>query len=278
MKQIGLSIVAILSLTSFCSFSFAAASEKSPALSMNQEGYFVGIGASYNSVKVDLHPSGTLNATSGFPPTGVFAGTADSVDYTQSVFAPEIQLGYFRHIQCGDWLWGLKFLYQYLQANKTKNDVYINYVDGNIDDQVTASVKTNVTNELAALAFIGHAFTNGFAYLGIGPSLFETQNSVHNINDTLSGYYVGNLNSFSNHSQWVWGGMIQAGISYYFYPTWFLDLNYSYALTERYKSSNNGSFSPTVNQGLNTGTVSFNTSTRITEQTLTVSVNKVFSY
>ena len=263
MKRYSLTIIALLALSSW---SFANSIEQ-PSL-----GFFAGIGVSDNPVNVDTHLSGTFDAVSGFPPLGVFTG-AKSYEYRNNVMAPEAQLGYFHHLGCSDWVGGFKFLYQSLNANESRNNININF-SGPITDQLAVRVKTHVTDEIAALALIGHSFSNkGYVYVGIGPSIFHVDNNI-SLDDTASALYFGSINNFSEKSNWIWGGMVQAGVTYYLNPVWFLDFNYAYAATGHTDSHHSGSFSP-LNGGLNTGTVSFNSSRRVTAQSFLVSINRV---
>lgn len=263
MKRNGLLIAAILSLAS-------------QAYADSLEGYFIGLGAGYNSINVNAQLSGTLDVISGFPPLGHFSGQKNSANYTQSAIAPVLQMGYLDHFNCYETIWGMKLLYQFLNAKKNEN-VFIDYQDPfTTADQVSATMQTTVNHELAALALLGWNYGKGIVHIGLGPSLFGVENKIKNSSDTLSGYYVGNFNQFSSHTNWVWGGMAEVGASYYYNPAWFVDLNYSYAISKRYSANNVGWFYSQVNGGLNSGNISFDASKRITAQSLTVTVNKTF--
>ncbi|WP_019218316.1 outer membrane protein [Legionella tunisiensis] len=228
--------------------------------------------------------SGSLNATSGFVPIGLFSGATGSYSNSKEVFAPEGQLGYFQHFNGSQWLWGIEFLYQYSRAKIISYNRFqepgtsINFINPsvNVTDEISiSSIQTRVNDELMLPLFIGRSFINSFIYLGVGPSFFRTKHIVDASSDTVSGFYAGNINGFSN-TKWVWGGAVQTGMAFYLNPTWFLKFNYSYAITDRYKANNSLSFSPEVNGGLNGGTVSFNTSQRLVAQEVAVSINKVF--
>lgn len=282
MKYTGLCISA---LSLFISATFAATNEITSSAPINQTGFFAGLGGSYNFFRINSEMSGALNATSGFVPIGLFSGTTGSYSNTDEAFAPEGQLGYFRHFSGSQWLWGIEFLYQYSRAKIINHSRFlepgtsINFINPpvNVTDEISvSSIQTRVNDELMLPLFIGRSFTNSFIYLGVGPSLFRTKHIVDVSSDTVSGLYVGNINGFSN-TKWVWGGAVQAGMAFYLNPSWFLKFNYSYAITERYKANNAISFSPEINGGLNGGVVSFNTSHRLIAQEVAVSINKVFS-
>lgn len=284
MKYIKLPI-SLLVLLSLSSLGFAGGKETAPAASMNQTGLFIGLGGSYNSVRVNSNTAGTLNAISGTPPYGLFSGATGPYHNSQQKFSPEAQVGYFKHFTSNNWLWGIKLLYQHPQTNVTANGTIqdpgttINLINStaNTTDLVRLSaVQTTVDHELMLPVFIGRSFINTFFYVGAGPSFFGIQHNFYNGSDMLSGYYIGNLGNLSN-SEWLLGGAVQAGMAYYFSPTWFLNLNYTYATTGWFTTNNSMPFSPAVNRGLNTGTVSFSHKQRIATQEFGISINKLFS-
>ncbi len=253
--------------------------------SLSQTGFFIGAGGSYNIIRSNANTSGTLNAISGLPPLGTFTGTTGSYTITQKNISPEVQAGYFQHISHSNWLWGAEFFYQYSQNGQTiygepqDPGAFINLLSPGINtrDEITFSaVQMNTHHQLALPIFLGRIFANSFIYLGGGPALIRTKLKVYSSDDTLSGYYAGTINGFSN-AKWLWGGAVQGGLAYYVAPTWFLKLNYTYSVTGQYKTANSMSFSPSINEGFNTGLVAFQTSQRITAQELALSINKVFS-
>lgn len=282
LKYIGLCISA---LSLFISATFAATNKINSSGPINQTGFFAGLGGSYNFFRFHSEMSGSLNATSGFAPLGLFTGATGSYSSTKEVFAPEGQIGYFQPVSGSQWLWGIEFLYQYSRAKLISYNRFlepgtsINFINPsvNVTDEISiSSIQTRVNDELMLPLFIGRSLTNGFIYLGAGPAVFRTKHTVDASSDTVSGLYAGNLNGFSN-TKWVWGGAVQAGIAFYLNPTWFLKFNYSYAITDHYEANNLLSFSPETNGGLNGGTVSFNTSHRLSAQEVAVSINKLFS-
>lgn len=248
----------------------------------NQTGYFIGIGGSYNYARLSSYTLGALNVTSGFPPLGVFTGTSGNYNNTDQAFSPEAQIGYFKHFKYSDkWLWGLEFLYQYsnLKIRTHNSGVFINLINStaNVSESITVgSLGTKVNDTLMLPVFIGHSFTDKFIYLGAGPSLFHTTQTFSTIDDTLSAFYVGNINNFSK-SNWTLGGAVQAGIAYYINSTWFLKLNYTCAFTGSYTRNNSAAFLSEINNGLNSGILAFNTREKLVTQEAALSINKVFS-
>lgn len=282
MKYVGFRIFV---LSFFISSVFAGSGGVISSPPTKQTGLFIGLGGSYNFVRINSEMSGTLNAISGFPPTGVFWGTTGDYSNKKQAFAPEGQIGYFRHFKDSNWLWGIDFLYQYSRIKKSADgDVnapgtYIHFINPsvNVTDEVSInSVETKVNHELMLPVFIGYSLTNSFIYLGAGPSLFRTQHNMAPGSDTHSGFYMGDINGFSN-TRWVWGSAVQTGMAFYLNPAWFLKLNYSYAQTGHYNVGNSVPFSPEINGGLNKGIVSFNTSHRLIAQEVAVSINRLFA-
>ena len=78
-------------------------------------------------------------------------------------------------------------------------------------------------------------------------------------------------------SQWLWGGVAMVGATYFLDRTWFLDANYSYAMTATKSSNWGGPWSDTTltgaprigtNKGISSGSVN--------TQAITVSINAAF--
>jgi opacity protein-like surface antigen len=141
-------------------------------------------------------------------------------------------------------------------------------------------VQTSVNHEFDMLAFIGHSFGNSNVYLGAGPAVFGTESRIYNSVGTaningVTTNLTGAPASFSR-SNWMWGTAAQIGMSYYFDPTWFLDINYTYAVSKRYTINY---YAPFVNvaAGLTfAGNAYITTFERVTTQAVAVSINKVF--
>ena len=80
-------------------------------------------------------------------------------------------------------------------------------------------------------------------------------------------------------SQWIWGGIAQLGCIYPFTSTWFLDINYSYAVTGNATANDSVLFSNsliTENVYTQEGIAFVKTKQRVTSQSFTVSINKTF--
>lgn len=268
-----------LGINTLCSLAFAGSLGETSATSSNQTGYFIGIGGAYTNANLRSNASGILNAGSGSPPLSQFIGSTSTYRNTANTVSPEVQVGYFKHFNSSDWLWGLEFLYQYSNLNIKTHDAggFINLSNpSGVTDLLTVSgLRTHLNDTLMLPIFIGHSFRNSFIYAGAGPSLFYTTQQAFNINDTQSAYYIGDINNFSKN-QWIWGGAVQAGMAYYINPTWFLKLNYSCAFTGNYTINNPVAFLSGINYGLNAGTLTFNTKENLVTQEVAFSINKVF--
>lgn len=258
-------------------FSITFAGEISTS-EFQQRGYFIGMGGAFNFGRLDSHALGTLNVTSGFPPLGVFSGGTSLYNTREQAFSPEVQVGYLGQFQDSKWLWGLEFLYQYSHLKLKVNGLSIDAIDSpftTLDTLKIGGIETQVKDTLMLPFFIGNAYRNGFIYFGVGPSLFNTQQNISNINDSFSALYIGNIDGISRN-KWKWGTAVQIGLAYYLDSTWFLKLNYTYAFPADYTQDNSASFSPTVNQGLNSGTLDFHSQQSLVIQEVAVSINKVF--
>ncbi len=259
-------------------------------------GLFIGLGGSYNSVKYDqkLHTSGIANIIPDAPldpsAVGSARGTAAPFHNTQSTFAPEVQAGYVQHFNNSEQLWGVKFSYQYLGLTSSNQYVNIPLSGGFTDSDGVAypfsgsvnhnASQLNVEHEWALIPFIGHSFTNSFLYLGVGPSLFKTQTNYYGTTGTaiiFDAFPVGiNMPDYSA-SKWMWGGAAEIGMAYYINPTWFVDINYHYAVTKKYSSQHTSSFNDSSFGFSTSGAFIFSTSQQVTAQAVKLSINKVFS-
>lgn len=263
-------------------------------------GFYIGLGGSYNSVALDqyLNVNGDFNVVSldALIASGSTGGSIPPFHNTQTTFSPLGQIGYFHHFSTSDWLWNMKFLYQYLGVTAAQNNI-VAPVPTALDPEggaietiseqiVVGSVQTNINNELLLLVSLGHSWKKSTVYLGAGPLLLSIESNGYNITSNVDSSTAspalnsrGLPNSFYNN-QWLWGGAGQLGIAYNFRPTMFLDLNYTYAITAKYQwdrsvSSNNVATSGEIST-FSSGNVNVNASDRITIQSLGASLNWVF--
>jgi outer membrane protein W len=257
-----------------------------------QAGWFAGLGGSFNSVNFDqdMFANGVGDVFSGSTrvATGAAGGPANPRQDIESTLAPEAQVGYFAHFAGSSWLWGGKVVYRYVDATATQSDVApqagmlqtITGPDSFTGNVVIGSYRTKLDHELAFMPFIGHSFARSYVYLGAGPALFGTQTKIDNAIGFADfngsrGDVTGTPDNFAS-SDWVWGGAAQVGATYFLDHDWFLDLNYTYARSAKFKSNFSAPFASST-LGYNVvGTLYVDPSQRVTDQSVSVSFNRRF--
>lgn len=252
--------------------------EVSPT-SLNQDGFFLGVGGSYNNGQVSADTSLTLTAANGFPPLAVFAGSTGSYKQTAQRFSPEAQLGYFKYLSASQWLWGVEFLYQYsnLSLNAIDFSTLLASPSTIVRDTLQlGGVRNDINHSLMLPFFLGHSYSKGFVYGGIGPSVFYTTQRVAYVDESHSANYIGIINGLAK-SQWVPGGAAQVGLTYYLNPSWFLKINYTCAFSGNYSINKEVAFVDGVNNGLNSGSLTLNTRQSLITQEAALSINKLFA-
>jgi opacity protein-like surface antigen len=261
------------------------------------DGFFVGAGGSYNAVRlkqegfglgiVDVHDEDLLV---GF---GVAGGPIPTFRETDDVLAPDLQGGFIAPFtESGDWLFGFKARYSYLGAELTNSridspqvgqivELYPEPVEEPMSgNAVIKSMQTRVDHEILFVPFLGYSFTSGFLYGGAGPALFGTKSKINDLvglADIDGNHFVmtGTPMDFSS-SEWMWGGAVQAGITYFISESWFVDVNYTYARSDTYKQKYSAPFT-NENDGLTyTGTVYVESSDKITSQGVSITLNTLF--
>jgi len=295
-------ILTACGLLNICSAGFAGT--MGPAVTTPETGLFLGLGGSYNSVKLDqyLNPvigtSNIFNAAGTLVASGSAGGPAVPFHNTQTTFAPEAQVGYSRYFSDNpDKLWGIKLQYRYLGITSTDQDIIAPQQGSftTISPSTTSftgratiqSAQVQIEHELDLIPFIGAAFSDKTqAYIGIGPSAFATKSSFYNvsgfadINGTHTSITPSPTNFFS--SAWLWGGVAQLGMTYSIKPSWYVDINYTYAVTSKKNTTLSQPFSTTsidadTGETFTTlGTLFGIARQRVTSQALIISMNKVF--
>jgi hypothetical protein len=268
-------------------------------------GAFVGLGGSYNTVSLlqNLNYKGSHNFRDvNFPDILEYTTDVDVLKFrsNQNTFAPEAQLGYLSATTPANNFWGIKFSYQYLGLAATNTNTTINQsfflqdTDAIVFNERTGAqgVETDINHQLNLIALVGHKFTNANLYIGAGPVVFGTNINFNNLSSQISQPTVLDpqlrtpLTSASSFvtTDWIWGGAGQIGFTYFLDPTWFFDVNYTYAGTGTYevtqvapidtKFYNTGSFEP---QYIESGSLLTTTRNRITVQAVNFTINKLFN-
>lgn len=256
-------------------------------------GFFAGIGAGYNSSKFDrsVYAVGLSDVFNGVVPVaaGHAEGPATPFQDTLLVFAPEGQIGYFGSLGA-DMLWGVKLKYKYADVTSSQAPLIVSQsgaflqLGGGVSplfgNVLIEEAQSTIKHEFALLALIGAPVRNGNVYLGAGPALFKTKLNFYNsfgfamVNGVPNDQTGAPMNFES--SKWVWGAAGQLGMTYNLAPTWFLDVNYTYAATPRYKTDFVSPFE-TVSNGLTYRGMAFiSVHERLTSQAVAVSINKAF--
>jgi len=83
-------------------------------------------------------------------------------------------------------------------------------------------------------ARVGRSCGKSFVYIGAGPALFRTQNRINSATPYADIRHERSAPASFSSSQWVWGGARQVGVDYFLRPTWFLDVNYTLAMSASY--------------------------------------------
>ncbi len=286
MRKWGIYAAPCLAMLSFSTFANDQSTLSLPA-NLSKSGLFIKFGGNTDQIKFDqyLNPlafSSSFNGTNLLS-YGNFGHSVNPYHSLQSTVSPDTQMGYFKHFKDSDKLWGVKFLYNYLGIADRENDSQ-NVVYAKSNDEPSAagsgsvnkSPQTSVNHELALLAFIGQSFMNSHLYLGAGPSLLGMHSSLSDgSNYRQRSAFMRGAESLPN-SKWLWGGAAQMGVTYYFNPTWFFDLSYTYAISGL--SSNEASLPLSSSKDTYSDSNSASTNAqRLSAQSLNVSVKKVFS-
>jgi opacity protein-like surface antigen len=278
-----------------CSFGAAAAQT---VAEVPAHGFYVGLGGSYNSVGYgtqDVYAVGTSNVyrNGALYSSGSAAGPASLYPGSQSGFAPLVQAGYFQNFAGTPWLWGTRFTYSYIGQTSTLDHARLpqagafTYTQSQetvpfTGNAIVGSYQTSINSALTLVPFIGHDFSNGFIYLGAGPTLSNVRTKL----DDLVGFADINGNrtdvsgaplSFSA-SSWVFGGAVTIGTTYFLTPAFFVDLNYTAQMTAAAKENYSGVFtnSNAGNGSTTTGTMVGSSSGTVVTQGLSFTINQKF--
>lgn len=264
------------------------------------DGFFLGIGADYNSINLTQDSWGkgvsNIQTSTGVNSNGVAEGNGIPFHNVNNTLGPGFQAGYFKHVSGTPHLFGLKFFYQYLDSTATNAHLFIpqlgqttnaisgvtsslyGYVDGQ-------SVQPTVNQEATLLLFGGHSFGNTSFYFGIGPSLVNLKSknyySIGYAEFNGATINVTGLISYSSPSYWAWGGTAQIGTTYFVTPSWFIDMSYTYTLTGKTTNYHQQTFTNTSNLAgtiyTTSGILYTKNTLRVKNQTLMLTFNKVFN-
>ena len=220
------------------------------------------------------------SGTAGGPAVGIGMGTVNAM-------SPVVQAGYFQKLKGSDYLWGVKFSYSYLGGTTSTNNLiripqYGSFSNGTpfTGNAIAHSYQKTINHQISLIPYFGRAFDRGTVYFGVGPTLSQVNTKINNLVGfaDINGQRTdisGAPQSFAA-SQWVWGGAVMLGGTYYLDKSWFLDLSYTYSITQNktasYYSTYNNPGSPNTYSGSligsSTGTAAV--------QSANLSINRVF--
>jgi hypothetical protein len=262
-----------------------------------QSGFFEGVGVNGSSVNFDnqhVYAGGTTWQPG--PIIGYGAGSTDFMLDSNSAPVPAIQGGYFKHFSSSRWMWGGKVTYSYLNISSDRNLLIpqtggvaetvggVTTTEPFAGNYSVQNYRQTINHQISLIPFIGRAFEKSYLYLGAGPNFSQTKMSIENMASPIafvnglpiSPTGVGNGSNYSTN-QWLFGGVAMVGATYFINPTWFVDISYSYSMTQTKTSRWGGPWSDTLPNGSlrignNTGTSSGSVNT----QAFSVSINKSF--
>lgn len=265
-----------------------------------QAAFFGGLGGGWSSVSFDSQ-NVYGKGTSYSPPYGMHtaqigsaAGSTSLQLNSESALAPIVQVGYFQHMFNGPWMSGGKISYSYINIGSAKNDLQIPQAGGFTEDgsftpftgnYLVQSYRQNVNQQISLIPFIGRSFERSYIYLGAGPTFVQTKTYIEDITGyenvtviptTPTGVGLGETYTTT---QWLCGGIVMIGATYFIDPTWLIDISYTYTITGTKTSSWGGSWRDIdINRGnvTRTGTNSGTSSGNVNTQAFTISINKVF--
>jgi hypothetical protein len=220
------------------------------------------------------------SGTAGGPPVGIDMPTANGI-------SPLIQGGYFQKLQGSDYLWGVKFSYGYLGGTTSTNDYirvpqYGSYSNGTpfTGNAVASSYQKTINQQFSLIPYFGQSFDRGTVYFGVGPTLSKVDTKINNLIGfaDLNGVRTdisGSPQNFSA-SQWVWGGAVVLGGTYYIDKSWFLDLSYTINMTQNKTASYYSTFNNPGSPNTYSGSLIGSSTGTATTQSIMLTINRQF--
>jgi hypothetical protein len=268
-----------------------------PASDLNGA-FFIGLGGSYNSLNFGTQSAYMMGTSVVFQngalaSNGSAGGPASIYMNSASNLGLAVQGGYFRNFSGSNWLWGAKLAYSYLGTTSTVRNALIPQsgsftpigaatpvsFTGNV---VVSAYQTSIIQQMAFIPFIGRSFEKGFVYLGAGPTLSQIRTRLNGVvgfaDITGTPANVSGAPVDFSSSSWVYGGAAVVGVTYFFDPSWFLDVNYTAGVTSNQVGNYAGPFyNPNGADGTTTlGMLTGNSSGKVITQAVTVTLNKAF--
>lgn len=264
-----------------------------PTSLVPRSAFYVGLGGSVNSLSYeeqniyaqgvsDIFQNGVQVAS------GQAGGPTTPVLDTRTSFAPMAQAGFFQHFGGSQWLWGAKATYSYLNARSTQGPLVVPQVgsftsatpDTFTGNVLVGSYQSGISQQINFIPYLGHSFERSMVYFGVGPSLSQVKTSLNGvigfaaINGT-SENITGTASNFAS-TQWVLGGAATIGGTYYIDRDWFVDMNYTFGITQTKTNAFSAPFATATDGYTDNGILSGTYTGRIITQAFAVSINKAF--
>lgn len=275
------------SLLIFAALCFSVTSS---AQTVPQKAFYGGLGVNFNIINFNAADANTLGLSDVYfngklVSSGSAGGPYEFPASTENIFAPSAQLGYFSRFNKSKWLWGAKYTYSYVNSTSTSSEIHIPQY-GSVGkttftgDAVVQSFEYSVFSQMTLTPYFGISTKKAFFYLGGGPSLTQTEEKINNV----VGYaFIGekevNISgapiSFSAED-WTIGYALTAGGTYFFNPSWFLDLSYTFCRTGTQTNNFIAPFSHSQGIVATTGDLIGRTSTHQTLNSFTLTINRTF--
>ena len=286
-SKFNLYTIAAIAISSVTCVSISHAQHSSESLVPNS-GVYAGIGVGANLTQFNgqtLSGTGlTTDTIAGRSASGIGSGETGVVFGPAKSISPSVQIGYFKKFEDSSYLWGTKFSYSYIGGSPaTTYNVqlpqYGTFPNGKPltgGNAVTSSYQKSITNQISLIPYFGKALEQGMIYFGVGPTYSEVRSTTNGLVGyaQIDGRTVdvsGAPQSFIS-SQGVYGGAAMIGGSYFIDKNWFLDLSYTYSMTQN-KTSNR--VSPFTNPPTTGFLIGSSTGTA-TVQTIGLTLNKLF--
>lgn len=288
-------ILLAMLLPSIAGYSVLANAESESVSLVPNSGTYLGLGFNAHSTRFndqDVIATGTSVVTNSSTGAAVSSGTATGpavgIDLnTVNAYAPSIQAGYFKKLQNSNYLWGTKFSYSYLGGSTATNDFiripqYGSYANGTpfTGNAIASSYQKTIKHQMSFIPYLGQAFEKSTVYLGAGPTLSQVNTKINNLVGfaDLNGDRTdisGVAQSFTD-TRWVIGATAMLGGTYYLDKSLFLDVNYSYSMTENKTSNYYSTFHNVSSPNTYDGTLVGSSTGTATVQSIGVSINKLF--
>jgi hypothetical protein len=273
MRKFFKAFLALLIITSVESAS-AMCVETSPCL---KNGFYLGLGGSFNTINETFNS--TLTSSDG-------KAGLDNYHASRNRLAPNAQFGYWAPI-CQEWLWGIKAQWKYLDYYTPNVDASrgqhlsnvsfssINFFGPNVMRDFSS--ETRINNAFLSLVYFGFRVGNGYAYLGVGPTLFTAQNSI-SVNSVHTPDGVGDIliSTSQDCNKTLVGGTAEIAYNYYLSRSCFVSVSYNYS------HARENQFDNTINAAILNGanlpgptTLSLGRSVGLDFQEVLFSINKV---